>query len=164
MGINQEERQYLSVPFFRRVFELERSNPVLKDIGKDEEPSLSCQHSTSLLHAKLILLEALEIFDASMIILGQASDNNLAKITRSLCNEVKDLAIRARMPIFRPIRNSSRRAAAVRRAALSSEETAVSDLITAASRSRVGIMPSLWKDRIGLCHALPRRTIKDLLA
>lgn len=59
---------------------------------------------------------------------------------------------------------SSRRAAAVRRAALSSEETVVSDLITAASRSRVGIMPSLLKDRTGLCHAIPRRTIKDLLA
>lgn len=64
---------------------------MLKDIGKDEEPSLFCQDSTSLLHAKLVLLEAVEIFDASMIILGQDSDNDFAKITRSLCKRPKML-------------------------------------------------------------------------
>ena len=91
MRINQEERQYLSVPWFRRIFELERSHSVLKYIGESKEPSLSCDNLTYFLYFGPILLYAVEFFDTLMIILGKVSDKSSVRSTRRLCKKPKTL-------------------------------------------------------------------------
>ena len=78
MRINQEKRQYLSVPWFRRVFELERSDPVLKDIRESKESSLSGHDSADFLHFGPILFDAVEFFNTLIVILLQ-----LATTTRN---------------------------------------------------------------------------------
>ena len=91
MRINQEERQYLSVAWFRRVFELERSHSVLKDVRESKEPSLSCHHSTYFLHFGPILLNAIQFFDTVVIILSNISDKDSAGVTGSLRKKSKML-------------------------------------------------------------------------
>ena len=87
MRINQEERQYLSVPRFRRIFELERSHSVLKYIWESKEPPFSCDNLTYLLHFGPILLYAVEFFHTIMIVLGKVSDKLLVRNIGMLCKK-----------------------------------------------------------------------------
>ena len=79
MRINQEECQYLSVSWFRRIFELEGSHSVLEYIRESKEPSLSRKTLTYLLHFGPILLYAVEFFDTFMIILDEVNDKSSVK-------------------------------------------------------------------------------------
>lgn len=64
---------------------------MLKDVRESKQPSLPCHDSTYFLHFGPILLNAIQFFDAIMIILSNISDNELAGSTRSLCKNSKIL-------------------------------------------------------------------------
>ena len=58
---------------------------MLKYIEESQEPPLSCNNLTYLLHFGPILLYAVEFFNALMIILGRVSDKRSIRSTRRLC-------------------------------------------------------------------------------
>lgn len=84
MRVGQKQCQYISVPWFRRGFELEWSHSMLKGVGEGTEPSLSGHDSTYSLHFGSLLLDAVEFFDALMVISSSISFKSLAVSTRSL--------------------------------------------------------------------------------
>ena len=100
MRIDQEERQDLSVPWFRGVFELERSHSVLEYVWESKEPSLSCDDLADFLHFGPILLYAVEFFDTFMIILGEVSDKSSVRSTRRLCKKPETLPRGGRREIY----------------------------------------------------------------
>ena len=77
--------------WFRRVFKLERIHPVLKDIPESNEASIFCYDSTYILHFRPLLRDAVEFFEALVIMLSKVSDKNSAGSTRSLCTKLRTL-------------------------------------------------------------------------